>query len=166
MNAKMRYLVLLLSTIFLLLCYYSGKKLKRKLKPGGTLQAASYLSMRDIAQMPRQTTTPGLSQTKSKHCRMETCFNFSRCAEDRFRVYIYPYDESLVPSDSYAKILNAVTESAYFTAEAEESCLFVLSLDTLDRDVLSQVRDHLLFLDFVMFFLLVFWIRGVSKCQK
>jgi glucuronyl/N-acetylglucosaminyl transferase EXT1 len=149
MNAKMRYLMLLLSTIFLLLCYYSGKKLKRKLKPGGTLPAASYLSMQDIAQMSRQT-IPGLgSQTKSKHCRMETCFNFSRCAEDRFRVYIYPYDESLVPSDSYAKILNAVTESAYFTAEAEEACLFVLSLDTLDRDVLSQVRDHLLFLDFV-----------------
>jgi glucuronyl/N-acetylglucosaminyl transferase EXT1 len=147
MNAKMRYLMLLLSTIFLLLCYYSGKKLKRKLKPastGGTLQAASYLSMKDIAQMSRQTTIPGLSQTKSKHCRMETCFNFSRCAEDRFRVYIYPYDESLVPSDSYAKILNAVTESAYFTAEAEEACLFVLSLDTLDRDVLSQVRDRLL----------------------
>jgi hypothetical protein len=49
--------------------------------------------------------------------------------------------ESLVPSDSYLKILNAVSESGYFTAEAEEACLFILSLDTLDRDLLSQVAS-------------------------
>jgi glucuronyl/N-acetylglucosaminyl transferase EXT1 len=142
MNAKMRYLTLLLSTIFLLLCYYSGKKLKRKLQPAKSSATISYLSMKDIYRLQQQTeASPTVIASASKaSCRMDTCFNFSRCPDDgRFGVYVYPYDEGLVPSDSYLKILNAVSESGYFTAHAEAACLFILSLDTLDRDVLSQV---------------------------
>ena len=145
MNAKMRYLMLLLSTMFLLLCYYSGKKLKRKLKPPAAVELTSYLSITDLHQLQKSTLTATSDSKLPKHkqhssCRMETCFNFSRCAEDdKFGVYVYPYDEGLVPSDSYLKILNAVSESGYYTAEAEEACLFILSLDTLDRDILSQV---------------------------
>jgi glucuronyl/N-acetylglucosaminyl transferase EXT1 len=145
MNAKMRYLMLLLSTIFLLLCYYSGKKLKRKLTPVKALAMPSYLSVQDLYRLQRQASISTAAASNKASCRMDTCFNFSRCGGEgeRFGVYVYPYDEGLVPSDSYLKILNAVSESGYFTPEAEEACLFILSLDTLDRDVLSQVRFSL-----------------------
>jgi hypothetical protein len=96
MNAKMRYLTLVLSTLFLLLCYYSGKKLKRKLKPTPSAgEAVSFLSVRDLHQL-RTAATAGSQQPvgilRHSSCRMETCFNFSRCVEDRFRVYIYPFE--------------------------------------------------------------------------
>ena len=49
-------------------------------------------------------------------------------------MYVYPEDEYVVPSDNYAKILNRLRQSTYYTPNPDEACLFVLSLDTLDRD--------------------------------
>ena len=61
-----------------------------------------------------------------------------RCQDKPFRVYVYPLDEHVPPSESYSKILNALKDSNYYTTNPEEACLFVLSLDTLDRDPLSN----------------------------
>jgi glucuronyl/N-acetylglucosaminyl transferase EXT1 len=68
---------------------------------------------------------------------METCFNLTRCQRKKFLVYVYPVDEHVPPSESYNKILNTLRESNYYTSDPGEACLFVLSLDTLDRDHLS-----------------------------
>lgn len=73
---------------------------------------------------------------KAHLCRMETCFDFSKCRDD-FLVYVYPSEDSLIPSPSYQKLLDVLRESRYFTADPSKACLFVLSLDTLDRDRLS-----------------------------
>ena len=71
-------------------------------------------------------------------CTMERCFDFSRCTGRPFKVYVYPEDDNVPPSSSYSKIIGAIRDSKFYTASAEEACVFVLSLDTLDRDSLSQ----------------------------
>ncbi|XP_047006622.1 exostosin-1c [Ictalurus punctatus] len=75
---------------------------------------------------------------KDSRCRMETCFDFNRCrGRDGFRVYIYPPEKADRVSESYRKILASVAESRYYTSDPREACLFVLGIDTLDRDQLS-----------------------------
>lgn len=83
---------------------------------------------------------------RHKPCRMETCFDYSKCndANHRFLVYVYPPDTinalgNTPPiSLNYQKILSAITESRYYTSDPERACLFVLGIDTLDRDSLSE----------------------------
>ena len=86
------------------------------------------------------------STTKKKNtasCRMETCFDFTKCYED-FLVYVYPPEPvnslgSAPPiSLNYQKIISAIRESRYYTTEPDRACLFVLGIDTLDRDSLSE----------------------------
>lgn len=75
-------------------------------------------------------------------CSMERCFNFSKCSNG-FKVHISSIsaDDSIAvsprTSDRYSKILTAIRQSIYFTENSEEACLFILNLDSLDRDVLS-----------------------------
>ncbi|KAG5683893.1 hypothetical protein PVAND_013153 [Polypedilum vanderplanki] len=77
-------------------------------------------------------------------CTMETCFDFTKCYDD-FLVYVYPSEPlntlgTTTPpvSANYQKILTAITESRYYTSDPEKACLFVLAIDTLDRDSLSE----------------------------
>ena len=67
-------------------------------------------------------------------CKMETCFDFSRCPERPFRHYVYPIESNAVLTDSYRKILEVLTSSPLYTDDPSRACLFFLSLDTLDRD--------------------------------
>lgn len=78
---------------------------------------------------------------KSRRCRMETCFDFQRC-ERGFKIYVYPPQKGEAPSESYQKILAAIEESRFYTTDPNEACLFVLSIDTLDRDQLSAQYVH------------------------
>ncbi|XP_071385644.1 exostosin-1-like [Centroberyx affinis] len=73
---------------------------------------------------------------KNRRCRMETCFDFGRC-QSGFRVYIYPPQRGEEISESYQKILSSVEESRFHTTDPSRACLFVLAVDTLDRDQLS-----------------------------
>lgn len=74
---------------------------------------------------------------------METCFDFTKCY-DSFLVYVYPPEPvnslgAMPPvSANYQKILTAITESRYHTTDPDKACLFVLAIDTLDRDSLSE----------------------------
>ncbi|KRY34907.1 Exostosin-1 [Trichinella spiralis] len=77
----------------------------------------------------------------SRQCTMSSCFNYSRCIDRPFKVYIYPdisnFDEESKTSASYRKILQILRQSKYFTDDPDQACLFVLSYDTLSRDSLS-----------------------------
>lgn len=83
---------------------------------------------------------------RTKPCRMETCFDYTKCNDvnQQLLVYVYPPDTinalgNTPPiSLSYRKILSVITESRYYTADPERACLFVLGIDTLDRDSLSE----------------------------
>lgn len=76
-------------------------------------------------------------------CRMDNCFDYSRCLNN-FLVYIYPPEPinslGATPpiSSNYQKIVTAIVESRYHTTDPTEACLFVLGIDTLDRDSLSD----------------------------
>ncbi|NXM07350.1 EXT1C protein, partial [Tyrannus savana] len=84
-----------------------------------------------------------LSVYKSSRCRMESCFDFSRCQRNGFKVFTYPRERDQPISESYGKILASIERSRYHTPNPEEACLFILGIDTLDRDHLSAqyVRD-------------------------
>ena len=70
-------------------------------------------------------------------CTMAECFTYTQCGEDRFKVFVYPESEPVSPI--YGNILLALRRSHYYTDKPDEACLFVLGLDTVDRDELSTV---------------------------
>lgn len=83
---------------------------------------------------------------RTRPCRMETCFDYTKCyeAHQQLLVYVYPSDSfstmGTTPPTSlnYQKILSAITESRYYTTDPDRACLFILGIDTLDRDSLSE----------------------------
>ena len=90
---------------------------------------------------------------------METCFNYTRCRY-QFLVYLYPVlkndgltDEDVAIDDHkkkfnhflYEKFLKVLNQSRFLTRDPNKACLFVLSIDTLDRDHLSE--DYVIKLD-------------------
>jgi len=69
---------------------------------------------------------------------MSTCFDLSRCRHG-FTVHIHPSPEEAPPTSfKYSQILRAVRSSRYYTDDPERACVFVLGIDTLDRDRLSS----------------------------
>lgn len=136
MQAKKRYLLVFVSCAFLAYCYFGGYRLKSEIDSAALHKHVEYVNLNEVR-------TGGVNKQKQKltsenvHlCRMETCFDFSRCQKD-FKVYVYPSEENLTPSPSYQKLLNVLIESRYYTSDPMHACLFVLSVDTLDRDRLS-----------------------------
>ena len=135
MNAKKRYAFIVLSVIFLGICYFWGSKFRRrKLK---YQNQNSYL--KNTESIERIVISPEtLKAFNYSYCAMDSCFEMSKCVGKPFKVYVYPLDENVPPSSSYMKIINAVIDSRFYTSSPMEACMFVLSLDTLDRDPLSQ----------------------------
>lgn len=68
---------------------------------------------------------------------MQNCFNFSKCNSENFKIYVY-HEPRIVKSTIYEEILNASFESPYYTSNPKEACLYLLQIDTLDRDPLSK----------------------------
>lgn len=158
MQAKQRYILVFICCAFLAYCYFGGYRLKplspwvlhRIRTPSGPsdpLHLPSFsvpllnrsLNDQELSQLFNEEGSPPVR----RDCRMETCFDFSRCQGD-FRVYVYPLEPlnslGATPpvSPNYRKIIAAITESRYYTAEPDKACLFVLGIDTLDRDSLSD----------------------------
>lgn len=134
MQAKKRYITIISFCLFLLLFAYINrfnlksntiKRSERDLLPSFATQ--ELLSERPALQ-------PRRPSSYVRPCRMETCFDFSRCG-DNPKVYIYPSDGPV--SASYRKVLSAVRESRYVTRDPNEACLFLPAVDTLDADPLS-----------------------------
>ncbi|XP_068199500.1 exostosin-1 isoform X2 [Antennarius striatus] len=96
----------------------------------------------DTPQLHHQHTSPRERRAirdniyKNKRCRMETCFDFARC-QSGFRVYIYPPQRGEEISETYQKILSSIEESRFHTTDPTQACIFILTVDTLDRDQLS-----------------------------
>jgi glucuronyl/N-acetylglucosaminyl transferase EXT1 len=188
MQAKKRYILVVLSCAFLAYCYFGGYRIKRLFNLNANtlpsfvlhqnninyhivrsnVQANSQLNniiihskyassnhdnnnskhVKDIDDLYGMPTNGRIKNdhqkvTNYKSCTMETCFDFTKCY-DNFLVYVYPPEPvnslGATPpvSANYQKILTAITESRYYTTDPEKACLFVLAIDTLDRDSLSE----------------------------
>ena len=134
MNAKKRYILVLLSVAFLLLCYYGGRRLRKRKQFGKVRKKPEhFVTSEELDALGAYHEPSPPSYSTSSSCRMETCFNFTKCANGHFKVYVYPLDENVPPSGSYMKIINSLIASRHFTSDPNSACLFVLSLDTLDR---------------------------------
>ncbi|XP_054873756.1 exostosin-1b [Amphiprion ocellaris] len=91
---------------------------------------------------PRQKRDVNTSVYKGRRCRMDSCFDFSVCQRTGFKVYVYPQQKGDKISESYQNILATIEGSRFYTSDPGQACLFVLSLDTLDRDQLSPQYVH------------------------
>ncbi|KAL4629834.1 exostosin-1b-like [Arapaima gigas] len=91
---------------------------------------------------PRLKRDVNSSAYRGRRCRMDSCFDFSACARHGFKVYVYPQQKGEKISESYQKILSSIEGSRFYTSDPSQACLFVLSLDTLDRDQLSPQYVH------------------------
>lgn len=160
MQAKKRYLLLMACCAFLSVGYFGYYHWKNSREDRLYKEnLASFLSDPDILQDEDISANPrarnkvfGNSLVQSSNgnsnnavledvsfaeCRMENCFDFTRCDKE-FKVYVYPIDENVPSSSSYLKILDVIHESKFYTTDPSQACVFVLSLDTLDRDNLSK----------------------------
>lgn len=138
MQAKRRYLLVFV-VAFLTIWYFGGYHFRHKQSvPFDDHHLLSYVNLNSIVTgyTPRKGRLAMQSDPKLS-CRMESCFDFSKCEKD-FKVFVYPQEENNIPSPSYIKLLNVLLESRYYTADPKEACLFVLSIDTIDRDRLSS----------------------------
>ncbi|NXQ17948.1 EXT1 protein, partial [Peucedramus taeniatus] len=79
---------------------------------------------------------------RGRRCRMESCFDFAQCRKNGFKVYVYPQQKGEKIAESYQNVLAAIEGSRFYTSDPGQACLFVLSLDTLDRDQLSPQYVH------------------------
>uniref|UniRef100_A0A8C9MVI5 N-acetylglucosaminyl-proteoglycan 4-beta-glucuronosyltransferase n=1 Tax=Serinus canaria TaxID=9135 RepID=A0A8C9MVI5_SERCA len=71
-----------------------------------------------------------------------SCFDFAQCRKNGFKVYVYPQQKGEKIAESYQNVLAAIEGSRFYTSDPGQACLFVLSLDTLDRDQLSPQYVH------------------------
>lgn len=126
MRAKQRYILVFLSCAFLALCYFGGYRLKVLNLLHRTTshtrshpQLDSYLEAGELVDSrfsaissPKQQREEAQATTPREQCRMESCFDFSRCSSG-FRVYVHPPEEGVAMSSTYRKILNVITESRW-----------------------------------------------------
>ena len=140
MNAKKRYGFILISVILLTMCYFWGSKFREKgHRHKQKILRKSYIKEYLNSDISRPKVVPSSRRMfNNSFCNMESCFDFSKCAGRPFKVFVYPEDENVPPSSSYLKILSAIKDSRFYTSDPDQACAFVLSLDTLDRDSLSQ----------------------------
>ncbi|XP_051518999.1 exostosin-1b-like [Myxocyprinus asiaticus] len=166
MQAKKRYLISLVTGAFLIVLFYfggpaaTGSRSRHDRSRNGynrpdqpwphfsdPLQHFSPWDHSDTEEYnvhisPRQKRDVSSSVYKGKKCRMQSCFDFSLCQRNGFKVYVYPQQKGEKISESYQNILSTIEGSRFYTSDPGQACLFVLSLDTLDRDQLSPQYVH------------------------
>lgn len=107
-----------------------------------SLLRTSYLSLSDVHHEKPHSVAIALSLDKrsNNQCTMGACFDVTRCLQaGSFKVFVYPEsNDNTAHSPLFQKILSVIRNSGYYTSDPSEACLFVPSLDTLDRDVHSK----------------------------
>ncbi|XP_068180479.1 exostosin-1a-like [Antennarius striatus] len=151
MQAKKRYLVLVSASVCFVLFYcfggiqnlLSGRDSGTRWRPEAVYIEPYGLWEEGRSDDDKRQITPSLKSDAdsgvfpAKHCRMDSCFDFSLCEKRSFKVYVYPRHRGEKISDTYQNILSTIEESRFYTPDPGKACLFVLGLDTLDQDHLS-----------------------------
>lgn len=149
MQATKRYTLLGLSIALLFIFWMTVSPTRWNIKDHSlltnkipVLPSSSFSDLRDaLADVdlhisPRRRREVAAIVKKRTLCRMETCFDIEKCrALPEYKVFVYPIQDRL--STSYGKILSTIQESRYFTSDPNLACLYILAIDTLDRDIRS-----------------------------
>lgn len=89
------------------------------------------------------------SAPRFSNCTYWSCFNVYKCGRgghDKITIYIYPLKEYRTEEDrlisqlskEFYEILDTIRHSKYYTANPEEACLLVPSIDTLNQNTFSS----------------------------
>ncbi|KPJ16108.1 Exostosin-2 [Papilio machaon] len=89
------------------------------------------------------------SAPRYTNCTYWSCFNVYKCGRgghDKITIYIYPLREYRTEEDrlisqlskEFYEILDTIRHSKYYTANPEEACLLVPSIDTLNQNTFSS----------------------------
>ncbi len=142
-NFKIYLALVLLCIIFNMVKKTGYLKLNRDSVEPSELQSKlspvhSFINSTQAAKLynePQKRTEPNTSQ-----CTMRTCFNLTRCTWDKpFKVYIpSSLTNHTLNSGIYKRILSLIKNSKYNTDRQDDACLYLLPVDTLDRDHLSM----------------------------
>lgn len=150
--------VIVLTVIFFLLNCWINRSQSHKVD--SFVSHSQFFISSQVSSVPRAKVAP------LDHCTMVNCFDVSRCRGPQgFKVYIYPSEQNARRSPLFEQVLDVIRSSPYFTSNPEEACVFVPSVDTLDRDKHSKEfvdnlppleslphwnggRNHLLFVQF------------------
>lgn len=133
MQAVKRYTLLICVCTFLLYTYFNRYYKKRyEITDRDIDDLPSFATQEMLLEKP--SLSPRRPRSTLRPCRMETCFDFSKCGLDP-KIYVYPTDTT--KSASYRKLLSAIRESQYATQDPNKACLFLPAVDTLDADPLS-----------------------------
>uniref|UniRef100_A0A914ZQK2 Exostosin GT47 domain-containing protein n=2 Tax=Parascaris univalens TaxID=6257 RepID=A0A914ZQK2_PARUN len=136
MKALTRYAILVAS-IFLLLFVILSHHISL-LSMNVCENAPSYITLNHLHSIVTTTSIIEMNVPIAK-CTMANCFNMSLClSQKHFRVYVHPDNNASTISIVYANILKVLRESVYYTDDPNNACLFVLSIDTIDRDRKSE----------------------------
>uniref|UniRef100_A0A8C4YW79 Exostosin-like 1 n=1 Tax=Gopherus evgoodei TaxID=1825980 RepID=A0A8C4YW79_9SAUR len=152
MQTRKKYIFITFFASWLLLFFFGGDQIRRlaflSRKKATVLKNWPRWTDRSLLKSfadPEELQSDGghhKQSAKHSRCRMETCFDFSRCEKHGFKVFVYPMEREDPVSESYLKIITSIEESRYYTSNPEEACLFILNIDTLDRDHLSIQYVH------------------------
>lgn len=120
--------------------------------PGGTRNQYERIDFYNLHNLPevklhtKNDLVSQLSGPPEPKCTYWDCFNIYRCGRtghDRISVYVYPLkkytDENGATatdhiSKEYLTLLKTVINSKYYTADPDEACIFIPSIDTLNQD--------------------------------
>lgn len=166
MQARKKYILTAFCACWLLLFYFGGAQI-RQLKVPSRRQSEELAAARrwpawddeatlksfvarsagdggdvELRESPKIKRENRANVYKDSRCRMETCFDLPLCEQRGFRVYIYPLSKTDKVSESYQKILSSIQGSRYYTPDPLQACLFIMGIDTLDRDQLSLQYIH------------------------
>lgn len=166
MQARKKYILTAFCACWLLLFYFGGAQI-RQLKVPSRRQSEELAAARrwpawddeatlksfvarsagdggdvELRESPKIKRENRGNVYKDSRCRMETCFDLPLCEQRGFRVYIYPLSKTDKVSESYQKILSSIQGSRYYTPDPLQACLFIMGIDTLDRDQLSLQYIH------------------------
>lgn len=154
MNAKKRYSLIFLISLLCCSAFIVYRKSihswRRSARPTARFNGGLYLedqkpcfaddndefSLQDRVGFRQERAT-----MRSTRCTMETCFDRTKCLND-FKVYVYPIQTGEKISPLFGKVLKVLRESRFYTDDPKKACLFIPSVDTLDRDNLSEDYVH------------------------
>lgn len=149
-------------------------------RSGGRRYSPVTLDLASVAQISLESDAE-VARARNPNCSYWDCFNVYKCGHgnaDRMSVYVYPLQtfvdaSSLAAATTLSKefyfILKAIVDSPYYTADPNEACVFVPSIDLMNQnrvnaDLAAKALASLEQLSFYFFLFLWNYVSNICIC--